>query len=990
MAKHGQRWQDLARAGPRLETTSPAFVGDAGHTLAGTACALGARTGESHRMARLFYMSLPGVGDWSAAMRESGAQLAPYRTYLITAKRAADNRVLSLAWRPPTSRELRELERRVHERIARAARRSDGARRRRDRHGPREGPSGPWIMLEARPGRAEEPETTFDAFLKAKDVHERPPVSRGRSMTWMEGSKIDILAFDREALALLLSRAPTEIPAPTADSTKGAVPSAAPEGPVLFLRPNTWPLECQRRTLEAMQDRPSPRVAPLLRLVSTRPTWEQLVPAKLEEDDWVFLRGEHGALRDGTTEQRALVERALGTPDFAVLEGPPGSGKTTAICELIVQLTREHKRVLLVASTHVAVDNVLERLIEWQDDAEEKLVMPIRIGDEDNVTSRAVEAWTLRRLLRTWNDEILDHVDRPRGAQPEGAAARAMLKEALTRKGEESVLARFLLDASNLVCGTTIGILQHPAIKAARKDGGDIEPFDMLILDEASKTTFTEFLVPAAYAKRWVVVGDRRQLSPYVEEQDLAENLRGLLRPAVARAAVYTFLASAAVPRGRRARSLVAVDSDEEADLIADEAKARGVEALDLDEAETTQVRGIRDVCVDLLCADVVFGDPDTIAAWEHRLPGDLQVVAGAVPELADWEAHRRALEVRSDDEAVTWAGEVAWRQVRAYELRYNLQEQEHLLLELKALEPRTLGDWFFEKRQPRTLRDGRTQTPNDMLEEDLANMRRVSMPSILEILQRGAGSLGWDHKTALTDGLPERVLAERMVSLSFQHRMHPEISAFPRMQFYQDALLKDASGMGENRRWTYGRYARRATWIDIAPRARGRHRSSPGNRNLAEAEAMMKELAAFVQWAATAPHPRKGPQTPWEVAVLTFYRSQEDELRVRLQGMSGQHGNTRNFRLPDGDGRVHVTLCTVDRFQGHEADLVLLSFVKSGSPGFLNSPNRLNVALTRARYQLVLVGDRSWMASAGCRSELLRDLGASPMYAHDIGWEDA
>jgi superfamily I DNA and/or RNA helicase len=243
----------------------------------------------------------------------------------------------------------------------------------------------------------------------------------------------------------------------------------------------------------------------------------------------------------------------------------------------------------------------------------------------------------------------------------------------------------------------------------------------------------------------------------------------------------------------------------------------------------------------------------------------------------------------------------------------------------------------------------------------------------------------------ALTDGLPQTVLFERMVSLSFQHRMHPDISAFPRKQFYEDVLLKDASRMRENRAWSYMRYARRAAWLDISPERKGRGRSSQGNRNLAEVEAVMAELTEFVKWAATAPHPRsrKGPQAPWEVAVLTFYRSQEKELRLRLQDMSGQRGNTRNFQLPGENGRVHVTLCTVDRFQGHEADLVLLSFVKSGSSGFLNSPNRLNVALTRARYQLVLIGHRSWLASDNCRSELLRELGASPLYARDIGWEE-
>ena len=73
--------------------------------------------------------------------------------------------------------------------------------------------------------------------------------------------------------------------------------------------------------------------------------------------------------RDGTTEQRDFVTRALGSPDVTMLEGPPGSGKTTAICELIRQLVAEGQRVLLCASTHVAIDNVLERLIGEQPQA---------------------------------------------------------------------------------------------------------------------------------------------------------------------------------------------------------------------------------------------------------------------------------------------------------------------------------------------------------------------------------------------------------------------------------------------------------------------------------------------------------------------------------------------------------------------------------------------------------------------------------------------
>jgi len=44
--------------------------------------------------------------------------------------------------------------------------------------------------------------------------------------------------------------------------------------------------------------------------------------------------------RDGYAEQREFVEKALNTPDFAILEGPPGSGKTTVILELICQIIK--------------------------------------------------------------------------------------------------------------------------------------------------------------------------------------------------------------------------------------------------------------------------------------------------------------------------------------------------------------------------------------------------------------------------------------------------------------------------------------------------------------------------------------------------------------------------------------------------------------------------------------------------------------------------
>ena len=67
--------------------------------------------------------------------------------------------------------------------------------------------------------------------------------------------------------------------------------------------------------------------------------------------------------KNGVETQRKAVFTGLSCPDISLIRGPPGTGKTTVICEIIQQLAVEQGlRVLMVAPTHIAVDNVLERI----------------------------------------------------------------------------------------------------------------------------------------------------------------------------------------------------------------------------------------------------------------------------------------------------------------------------------------------------------------------------------------------------------------------------------------------------------------------------------------------------------------------------------------------------------------------------------------------------------------------------------------------------
>ncbi|MEY4580214.1 MAG: hypothetical protein RL701_4917, partial [Pseudomonadota bacterium] len=61
--------------------------------------------------------------------------------------------------------------------------------------------------------------------------------------------------------------------------------------------------------------------------------------------------------------QQQAVSFALASPELALIHGPPGTGKTRTLVELIRQALRRSERVLVTAASHAAVDNLAERLI---------------------------------------------------------------------------------------------------------------------------------------------------------------------------------------------------------------------------------------------------------------------------------------------------------------------------------------------------------------------------------------------------------------------------------------------------------------------------------------------------------------------------------------------------------------------------------------------------------------------------------------------------
>jgi hypothetical protein len=341
---------------------------------------------------------------------------------------------------------------------------------------------------------------------------------------------------------------------------------------------------------------------------------------------------------DFDDEKTAILSQALGVHDVLAVEGPPGTGKTKLITEIVVQWLRRNPghRILLSSQTHIALDNVLERVAKL--DSRMEL---IRIGrvDEPKISEESkklllekrVETWVaeVRRLaeaeMTLWaaengvdrrtvevglkverllqmvkrRSDLLHDIDEIRAEREEveaedagggtvdeeeiaeettqldseiGALARelqklreeerklrhemvamgsyakelaeshnindladwaghflksgpaveacrerlALLEEWSLRVGRSPDFNAALLSSAQVIAGTCVGV--------ASVKGMEQVAYDLCIIDEASKATATEILIPMVRSRRWIIVGDPKQLPPFFEE--LGEELR--------------------------------------------------------------------------------------------------------------------------------------------------------------------------------------------------------------------------------------------------------------------------------------------------------------------------------------------------------------------------------------------------------------------------------------------------------------------------------
>jgi AAA domain/Uncharacterized conserved protein (DUF2075) len=190
-------------------------------------------------------------------------------------------------------------------------------------------------------------------------------------------------------------------------------------------------------------------------------------------------------------------------------------------------------------------------------------------------------------------------------------------------------------------------------------------------------------------------------------------------------------------------------------------------------------------------------------------------------------------------------------------------------------------------------------------------------------------------------------IYPEKVHLLDTQYRMDPVILKFPNREFYQNRILS-----GDNVLSRDPFVEKPVVFVDTARRGH-EEISNFSWQNLYEVT-VIKYLLFSDPDIVRVLREKKNAR----VIIITPYKAQAKLLKEHIN-------------LP----HVDIEIATVDSFQGQEGDIVIIATVRTHRVGFVDDAQRLNVALTRAKRILRIVGDAAFFDSISTQSSTLRKL---------------
>ncbi|KAH8602786.1 P-loop containing nucleoside triphosphate hydrolase protein [Bisporella sp. PMI_857] len=210
--------------------------------------------------------------------------------------------------------------------------------------------------------------------------------------------------------------------------------------------------------------------------------------------------------------QKDAIRFALESREVALIHGPPGTGKTHTLIELILQMLKKDLRVLVCGPSNISVDNIVERL------APHKIPI-VRLGHParllPSVLNHALDVLTQTSDAAAIVKDVRKEMDTKQASIRKTKSSR----ERKAIYGDLKELRKEFREREKKCVGTLIG--GSKVVLATLHGAGGYqlrdEDFDVVIIDEASQALEAQCWVPLLKAKKVVLAGDHLQLPPTIK-----------------------------------------------------------------------------------------------------------------------------------------------------------------------------------------------------------------------------------------------------------------------------------------------------------------------------------------------------------------------------------------------------------------------------------------------------------------------------------------
>ncbi|KAI9813459.1 MAG: hypothetical protein M1827_004134 [Pycnora praestabilis] len=210
--------------------------------------------------------------------------------------------------------------------------------------------------------------------------------------------------------------------------------------------------------------------------------------------------------------QKDAVRFAMASHELALIHGPPGTGKTHTLIELILQLLKQKLRLLVCGPSNISVDNIVERLAPHKVPiirlGHPARLLPSVLNHSLDVLTQSSEAATIVRDVRKEMDDKQASIRKTRNVRER----RAIYGDLRELRKEYRIRERKCVD--NLVGGSKV------VLSTLHGAGGfqlTNEEFDVVIIDEASQALEAQCWIPLISARKVVLAGDNLQLPPTIK-----------------------------------------------------------------------------------------------------------------------------------------------------------------------------------------------------------------------------------------------------------------------------------------------------------------------------------------------------------------------------------------------------------------------------------------------------------------------------------------